>query len=125
MFEQRRRPGGEAGRGDRQTTQLGGRKKTARKLAPVEKPLTAAALERSALWHLGRRAMTEHELRLALQKKAKRAEAVHGENPLASTWIEALVERLRSSLLLDDNRVATARAASGRARGLSSRRIEM
>jgi regulatory protein len=90
-----------------------------------EKPLTAAALERSALWQLQRRALTEHELRSALQKKAKRAAAVHGDNPLATTWIDALVERLRSSLLLDDVRVATARASSGRARGLSSRRIGM
>lgn len=90
-----------------------------------EKPLTAAALERSALWQLQRRALTEHELRTALQKKAKRAAAVHGDNPLATTWIDALVERLRSSLLLDDVRVATARASSGRARGLSSRRIGM
>ena len=121
MFESRRRPGGEAGRGDGQRPT----KKPVRKLARVEKPLTTAALERSALWHLGRRAMTEHELRLALQKKAKRAAAVHGDNPLSSTWIDALIERMRSSLLIDDARVATARVTSGRARGLSSRRIEM
>ncbi len=121
MFEQRRRPGGEAGR-----AAFGAKKKVpGRKLDKVEKPLTAAALERSALWHLGRRALTEHELRQALLKKARRAAAVHGEHPQTSEWIEALVERLRSSLLLNDNRVATARVTSGRARGLSTRRIEM
>jgi len=60
-----------------------------------------------------------------LLKKAKRAAAVHGDHPQTNEWIEALVERLRSSLLLNDNRVATARVESGRARGLSSRRIAM
>jgi len=122
MFEQRRRPGGEAGRGD-----FGAKKKkvSGRRPEKVEKPLTAAALERSALWHLGRRALTEHELRAALLKKAKRAAAVHGEHPQTTEWIDALVERLRASLLLNDNRVATARVESGRARGLSGRRIAM
>ena len=56
---------------------------------------------------------------------AFRAAAIHGDNPLSSTWIDALIERMRSSLLIDDARVATARVTSGRARGLSSRRIEM
>ncbi|HEY1097918.1 MAG TPA: RecX family transcriptional regulator [Myxococcota bacterium] len=129
MFEQRRRPGGEAGRGDglRQLNATG--RKPTRTLtkpkAKTEKPLTPASLERSALWHLQRRAMTEHELRTALQKKAKRAAAVHGDNDNAAAWIDALVERMRASLLIDDARVATARVASGRARGLSTKKIEM
>lgn len=86
----------------------------------LERPLTSAALERSALWHLGRRALTTAELRERLQKKAAR----HPEHPLSSSWIDALVTRLSSSLILDDARVARARVESGRARGLSKRRIQ-
>lgn len=86
-----------------------------------ERPLTPAALERSALWHLGRRALTTSELRDRLQKKAKK----HPPHPEAAAWIDALVARLSSSLLLDDAKVARARIESGRARGLSKRRIAM
>jgi len=88
-----------------------------------EPPLTPAGLERSALWHLQRRALTEHELRTALGKKVKRAAAEHGASVDAAGWIDALVARLRDSLLVDDDRVARARVDSGRARGLSKRRI--
>lgn len=83
-------------------------------------PLTAAALERSALWHLGRRALTTAELRAALQKKAKR----HAPTPEAPAWIEALLVRLTSSRLLDDATTARGRVEGGRARGWSRRRIE-
>lgn len=86
----------------------------------LEQPLTPAALERSALWHLGRRALTTPELRERLLKKAKR----HPPHPDSSSWIDALVLRLASSLILDDGRVVRARVESGRARGLSKRRIE-
>jgi len=91
--------------------------------ARTERPLTPSTLERSALWHLQRRAMTEHELRDKLTRKARRAEAAHGPQPLATSWIDALVERLRSSLLLNDRTVAEARAASDARSGRSSRRI--
>lgn len=86
-----------------------------------DRPLTPAALERSALWHLGRRALTTAELRDRLQKKAKK----HPPHPEAPAWIDALVARLSSSLLLDDKKVAQARISSGRARGLSKRRIAL
>jgi len=86
----------------------------------LEQPLTPAALERSALWHLGRRALTTPELRERLLKKAKR----HPPHPDSSSWIDALVLRLASSLILDDGRVVRARVESGRARGFSKRRIE-
>lgn len=95
------------------------RPRTKRPGEALERPLTAAALERSALWHLGRRALTTAELRDRLQKKAAR----HPPHELAPTWIDALVLRLASSLILDDQRVAQARIESGRARGLSKRRI--
>lgn len=85
-----------------------------------EKPLTPSSLERSALWHLGRRALTTTELRDRLKKKAGR----HPEHPEAAAWIEALVTRLSSSLILDDAKVAKGRVESARARGWSRRRIE-
>jgi regulatory protein len=84
------------------------------------KPLSKASLERSALWHLGRRALTVDELRTRLEKKAKR----HPPCADAPAWIDALLVRLAESLLVDDRRVAEARVHSGRARGLSKRRIE-
>jgi SOS response regulatory protein OraA/RecX len=86
----------------------------------LERPLTPSSLERSALWHLGRRALTTTELRDRLQKKARR----HPEHPESGAWIEALVLRLSSSLLLDDAKVAKGRVDSARARGWSRRRIE-
>jgi regulatory protein len=99
-------------------------RRPATRTAPKPEPvLTPAGLERSALWHLQRRALTEHELRTALGKKVKRAAAEHGPSDDAGTWIDALVARLRDSLLVDDDRVARARVDSGRARGLSKRRI--
>lgn len=99
-------------------------RRPAKRAAPKPEPaLTPAGLERSALWHLQRRALTEHELRTALGKKVKRAAAEHGPTDDAGTWVDALVARLRDSLLVDDDRVARARVDSGRARGLSKRRI--
>lgn len=99
-------------------------RRPAKRAAPKPEPaLTPAGLERSALWHLQRRALTEHELRTALGKKVKRAAAEHGPSDDAGAWIDALVARLRDSLLVDDDRVARARVDSGRARGLSKRRI--
>ena len=86
----------------------------------LERPLTAAALSRSALWHLGRRALTTAELRERLKKKAAR----HPPEEQSTAWIDALIERLSQSLLLDDGKVAQGRVTSARARGLSRRRIE-
>jgi len=88
-----------------------------------EPPLTRAGLERSALWHLQRRALTEHELRTALGKKAARAARAHSPCAEAAAWIDALVERLKDSLLLDDGRVASARVASDVAHGRSRRMV--
>lgn len=88
--------------------------------AEVKPTLTTSALERSALWHLGRRALTTAELRTRLLKKAAR-HPLHAES---AAWIDALVLRLASSLILDDARVAHGRVESARARGWSRRRIE-
>jgi regulatory protein len=91
--------------------------------ARPEKPLTPATLERSALWHLSRRALTKAQLQALLHKKAARAAAVHGPSVDAATWIDALLSRLQDSLLVDDARVAQARVASGRAAGRSRRAL--
>ena len=90
-----------------------------------EQPLTLQSLERSALWHLSRRALSVSQLRVLLDKKAKRAAAEHGLHPEAQGWIESLLVRLQGSLLLDDARVAAARASSLRHGGRSARLIEM
>lgn len=111
MDERRRRP---QARGQRPGQHPGQRR---------ERPLTPGGLERSAAWHLTRKAMTEAELRTALEKKARRAAAEHGPNPDAAGWIDALLVRLKDSLLIDDARVAHARVESARARGLSRRRL--
>jgi regulatory protein len=86
----------------------------------VVPPLTAAMLERTALWHLGRRDMTTGELRTALQKKAAR----HPPHTEAGGWIDALVARFTDGAVLDDARVARGRISTGRGRGWSRRRIE-
>ncbi len=96
-------------------------KKPLRPGETYDRPLTPAALERSALWHLGRRALTTSELRDRLQKKAKK----HPPHADAQSWIDALVLRLSSSLILDDAKVARGRIESGRARGFSKRRITL
>ena len=93
--------------------------------ARPEKPLTAAALERSALWHLSRRALTKAQLVALLNKKAARAAAVHGPCAEATSWIDALLLRLQDSLLVDDERVARARVQSGRAAGRSRRALQV
>jgi regulatory protein len=90
-----------------------------------EKPLTPAALERSALWHLSRRALTRAQLQALLQKKAARAAAAHGVQAEAPAWIEALLSRLQDSLLVDDARVARARVESGRTAGRSRRALQV
>ena len=96
------------------------RPRSSRSTGPLERPLTPSSLERSAMWHLGRRALTTAELRTRLQKKAAR----HPAHPESPAWIEALVLRLSDSLLLDDAKVARGRVESARARGWSKRRIE-
>ena len=101
---------------------FGARSPRGRKPAP-DAPLpslTLVMLERSALWHLGRRALTTAELRAALKKKAARCL----DNPESGDWIEAIVARFTASQALDDGQVSRRRIATGRARGWSKRRIE-
>jgi regulatory protein len=92
-----------------------------RRQTRAEPKLSASGLQRSALWHLQRRALTEKELRALLRRKADRAERTHGPSASAAAWIEELLVRLKESLMLDDVRVAEARVATGSARGNSRR----
>jgi SOS response regulatory protein OraA/RecX len=94
-----------------------------RKQPRPEPLLTEAGLVRSALWHLGRRALTEVELRRALDKKVKRAAATHGPTPQAGAWIDAVLARCADALFVDDARVARARVEGLRAAGASRRKI--
>jgi SOS response regulatory protein OraA/RecX len=88
--------------------------------APPALPLTPALLERTALWHLGRKAMTTVEMRTVLQKKAAR----HPPCEESQGWIEALVARYTETHVLDDAQVSRDRIEIGRGRGWSKRRIE-
>jgi SOS response regulatory protein OraA/RecX len=88
--------------------------------APPVLPLTPALLERTALWHLGRKAMTTVEMRTVLQKKAAR----HPPHEESQTWIEALVARYTETQVLNDAQVSRDRIELGRGRGWSKRRIE-
>ncbi len=56
-------------------------------------------------------------------RKADRARRIHGACAEAATWVDQIVERLKENLLLDDVRVAEARAATGASRGCSRRLI--
>lgn len=85
--------------------------------------LSPASLERAALHRLQRASLSEQQLRDALQRKLRRVEAVHGSEPRAAEWIDALVDKLTRLGFLDDVRVAQARAQALRARGASRRLV--
>lgn len=87
--------------------------------------VTQQSLERSAHFQLERRALTEAQLRRALEQKVRRAERHHGPSPDAAIWIEALLARFVRAGLLDDDRVALGRAMGMRDRGTSRRAVMM
>lgn len=87
--------------------------------------ISPQSLERAALFHLERRALTEAQLRRSLMQKVRRAERHHGTYPDAAVWIEALIARCLRSGLLDDERLATTRALGLRDRGTSRRGVLM
>lgn len=89
----------------------------------VPRRLSPASLERAALHRLQRASQSEQQLRGSLSRKVRRAEAVHGVEPRAAEWIEALVDKLTRLGFLDDARVAQARAQALRARGASRRLV--
>jgi SOS response regulatory protein OraA/RecX len=89
----------------------------------AEPKLSLSGLQRSALWHLQRRTLTEHELRAVLARKADRAQQAHGTSSEAAAWIDHVIERLQENCLLNDARVAESRAARDAGRGRSRRLI--
>lgn len=93
------------------------------KAPKVPGKISPASLERSALFHLERRALTESQLRRSLGQKVRRAERHHGPCPEAATWIDDVIARCLRSGLLDDRRVATGRALALRERGTSRRGV--
>lgn len=85
--------------------------------------ISPTSLERSARFHLERRALTEAQLRRSLGQKVRRAERHHGPCPEASAWIDDVIARCLRAGLLDDRKVATGRALSLRERGASRRGV--
>src|SRR5690349_15672724 len=86
---------------------------------PTPKKLTLKSLERSAAFHLERRALTTAQLRRILERKAKRSLPCDD----APAWIDDVLLRCQSSGMLDDARVAAAKVASMRSSGKSTRAI--
>lgn len=83
-----------------------------------------ASLERAALHHLQRYAATTSGLRRVLMRRVQRSAKAHGTDPAQGRiWIDALLERLVRSGLLDDARFAAVRAESLLRRGTSLRGI--
>jgi regulatory protein len=90
----------------------------------VPKPLTAARLEASALFHLERFASSSANLRRILLRRVQRSAELHGTDPEAGArWVEALLARFLAAGLLDDRAYATAKAAGLHRRGASARAI--
>ena len=85
-------------------------------------PVTAAYLERAALHYLERYSASVEMLRRTLRRRVEKRARARGEE--AGTFaeiIEATVARAVSAGLVDDARFATARLATLRRRGTSSR----
>src|SRR4051812_10987193 len=81
-------------------------------------------LENAALHYLQRFASSAAQLRRVLMRKVVRSAEAHGGDPAeGAAWVEALIERYRSSGLLDDKLYAEAKAGSLHRRGASTRAI--
>ena len=81
-------------------------------------PLDSEALQRLALFYVGRYATTGAKLRLYLKRKV-RERGWEGEQP----DFEALVDRFKSLGYIDDGAFASSRAASLQRRGYGERRV--
>ena len=85
-------------------------------------PVTAAYLERAALHYLERYSASVEMLRRTLRRRVEKRARARGEEASAFfEMIEATVARAVSAGLVDDARFATARLATLRRRGTSSR----
>lgn len=87
-------------------------------------PLDEAALERAALAYLNRFDSTVDNLRKVLRAHLRCADLEAQRRAQLERYIASLLERYRSSQLLDDERFAKNAAARLRARGASRRAIE-
>jgi regulatory protein len=86
--------------------------------------VTAVSLENAALHYLERFASSAANLRRILMRRVRRAAAEHGSDPAeGAALVEALIERLQRSGILDDRRYAEAKAASLHRRGTSRRAL--
>ena len=83
-------------------------------------PLDTEALERLALFYVGRYATTRAKLRAYLARKVKE----RGWNGSGPAGVETLVERLAGLGYIDDRAFASARASSLQRRGYGARRVE-
>jgi regulatory protein len=83
------------------------------------RPLDEEALERLALFYVGRYATTRARLRLYLKRKIGER-SWQGERP---PQIDTLIERLAGLGYVDDSAFAAARAASLQRRGYGERRV--
>jgi regulatory protein len=83
-------------------------------------PLDAEALERLALYYVGRYATTRAKLASYLQRKV----AERGWSAPTPPPIERLIERFAEAGYIDDAAFASARAASLQRRGYGERRVD-
>lgn len=92
--------------------------------------ITPEYLERAALHHLERYASSSENLRRVLARRVwKAARLAEDDNAVdeqqAAAWIDAVVEKLQRSGLLDDRAYAQGRVVSLRRQGESARGIAM
>lgn len=98
--------------------------KSAPREAKPTPPITAAYLERVALQYLERYSASVAMLRQTLERRVAKRCRLRDEDPAAfAETIAAIVERARSSGLVDDARFTAARAATLRRRGASARSL--
>ena len=83
-------------------------------------PLDGEALERLAIFYVGRYATTQAKLRSYLGRKIRE----RGWEGVEAPPLEALVERLARLGYIDDAAFASARAASLQRRGFGERRVD-
>ena len=93
------------------------------KLRP-RKPVTAARLERIALYYLERFSASAAGVRAVLHRRIRRADEELDEAQ-AFAWVESIIVRLQQQGLLDDARFAATRAGSLHRQGRPQRRIAM
>ena len=72
-----------------------------------------------ALWYLERFGGTRERVRRSLEKRVREAAQVHGPNPDAMQWIEAVLDELESLGYINDEAFATSCVIRGQRQGKS------